>query len=505
MSGWVGRCSQRTVRVLAGLGTGVRYGIHNGDLKNLARGIVERVFYVQSSEGLARAPQPVSGVFGRLSEVRKRLLGAVRSTPTVDREDYPGLYSGRKRGIYERAFGSLMVRAITKRDAWVNTFVKAEKVNFDKKGDPAPRVIQPRSPRFNLEVGRYLKCFEKELCKGFARVWGYPVVLKGLNAHEVGGWLARHWAAFEEPVAVGLDASRFDQHVSYDALKWEHSVYNGVFGSKELARLLSWQLHNHGVARVEGHRVDYDIRGCRMSGDINTGMGNCLLMSSMVIAYCEHVGIEFRLANNGDDCVLFVEKADLHKLGGIDAWMLEFGFTLTREDPVFVLEHVEFCQARPVYCSTGWRMVRDPRTAMSKDCVSLLGWDTPAAFSAWAGAIGACGLSLTTGVPVWEAWYGHLVRMGRVAPVGVEGVVWDSGLGYMARGVPAGKVESATRVSFWRAFGILPDLQEDLESWYSQGLSLDPPTPMTFPDVRCIDLSENPLATWLNARTTTPL
>lgn len=488
------------MRILAGFGSGVRYGVHNGDFRNLARGIVERVFYVVRDGSLARAPQPLNGVFARLNGVRKRLLGAVRSTPVVAREDYPGLYVGRKRGIYERALASLMVRAIGQRDAWVNTFVKAEKVNFDKKADPAPRVIQPRSPRYNLEVGRYLKLFEKELCKGFARVWGYPVILKGFNAQEVGGWLAAHWAQFRNPVAVGLDATRFDQHVSRAALSWEHSVYNSVFRSPELARLLRWQLDNHGVARVEGHRVDYDISGCRMSGDINTGMGNCLLMSSMVIAYCEWVGLCFRLANNGDDCVLFLERDELAKLDGLDAWMLDFGFTLTREEPAFVLEHVEFCQARPVCCANGWRMVRDPRIAMSKDCVSLLGWDNESAFAAWAGAIGACGLSLTTGVPVWEAWYRRVLSVGKEAPEGVDERVWDSGLGYMARGVEPAQIDDGARYSFWKAFGILPDLQVSLEQYYAGPVDILPPAPMTFPDVKSIDISENPLALWLSAK-----
>lgn len=486
------------MRYLAGFGTGVRYGVHTNTLKNLARGVVERVFYVSRGEGLARAPQPLPGVFTRLAGVRQRLLRATRSTPIVPREEYSGLYVGRKRGIYERAYESLMVRAVCVRDAWVNTFVKAEKVNFQKKGDPAPRVIQPRSPRYNLEVGRYLKLFEKELCAGFCRVWGYPVVLKGLNAHEVGGWLAAHWGEFRRPVGVGLDASRFDQHVSLDALRFEHSVYNSVFRSPELARLLRHQLRNHGIARVEGKRVDYDVDGRRMSGDINTGMGNCLLMASMVIAYCEHVGIKFRLANNGDDCVVFCEADDLPRLDGIDRWMLDFGFTLTREEPVFVLEQVEFCQARPVCCSTGWRMVRDPRTAMSKDCVSLLGWDSATAFATWAAAIGGCGLSLTCGVPVWEAWYRRLVRIGGVAATGAAEVVWDSGLGYMARGVPAGSVDAVARVSFYRAFGILPDLQEALEAEYSLPVSIANPCPMTYPHVSALDQSENPLATWLS-------
>ena len=485
------------MRTLAGLGTGVNYGVHNSNLTNLARGVVERVFYVVRDGSLARAPQPLPNVFARLNEVRKRLLGATRPTPIVAREEYPGLYVGRKRGIYERAYTSLMVRAIGVRDAWVNTFVKAEKVNFDKKTDPAPRVIQPRSPRYNLEVGRYLKLYEKELFRGFERVWGYPVVLKGMNSHEVGMWMSRHWEHFDCPVAVGLDATRFDQHVSKHALKWEHSVYNAAFQSKELRRLLAWQVHNHGVARLDGYRVDYDIEGCRMSGDINTGLGNCLLMSAMVISYCEHIGLKFRLANNGDDCVLFVERTDLHLLAGIDAWMLDFGFTLTREEPVYELEHVEFCQTRPVWCSTGWRMVRDPRTAMSKDCVSLLGWDTPGAFAAWADAIGSCGLSLTTGVPVWESWYRQLRNLGKEAPEGVRDSVWDSGMGYMARGVPAGVITEESRYSFYKAFGILPDLQVALEDHYAQPIDLSGPTPLTKVQAKIIDLNENPLATWL--------
>lgn len=464
---------------------------------NLARGVVERVFYVSRSEGLAQAPSPKPGVFTRLHGVRERLFRAMRSTPIVPREDYPGLYVGRKRGVYERALDSLLVRGVSKRDAWVNTFVKAEKINFDAKGDPAPRVIQPRSPRYNLEVGRYLKLFEKELCAGFERVWRYPVVLKGKNAQQVGGWLAQHWSAFKTPVAVGLDASRFDQHVSQDALRFEHSIYNGVFRCPKLARLLRWQLSNHGVARVEGYRVDYDVDGRRMSGDINTGMGNCLLMSCMVIAYCEHVGIQFRLANNGDDCVLFVDRSDLARLDGIDQWMLDFGFTLTREEPVYVLEQVVFCQAQPVRCANGWRMVRDPRVAMSKDCVSLLGWDTEAAFHQWCGAIGACGASLTAGVPVWQEWYARLLRLSGVeVRSGVEERVWDSGLGYMARGVDACEVDDEARYSFYRAFGILPDLQVALEVEYAGPVTVCPPHPMTYPDVKIIDSFENPLATW---------
>jgi len=489
------------VRYLAGFGVGVRYGAHCSNLINLARGIVERVFYVVRDGALVKAPQPRRGVFSRLQGVRKRLLGVLHPTPIVAREEYSGLYTGRKRGVYERAFESLTIRAINLRDAWVSTFVKAEKINFSSKGDPAPRVIQPRSPRYNLEVGRYLKLFEKELCDGFRRVFGYKVILKGLNAQDVGAALHEHWCVFDQPVAIGLDASRFDQHVSVEALKWEHSIYNAVFKSPELRRLLSWQLSNTGIARVEDYVVRYTIDGCRMSGDINTGLGNCLIMSSMVIAYCESVGIKFRLANNGDDCVLFVDQSDLLKLAGIDDWMLDFGFTLTREEPVFELEQVVFCQAQPVHTASGWRMVRDPRTAMSKDCVTLKQWDDPKSFKLWATSIGKCGLSLTQGVPVWEAWYKRLIALGcGEESQGVDEDTWDSGMGYMSRGVPPCEISQDCRYSFYKAFGILPDLQEDLEAEYSQPVILDAPAPMIPPESQAIDRYFNPLALWLVTR-----
>lgn len=463
---------------------------------NLARGIVERVFYVSHDGGLARPPQPKPGVFTRLSTIRQKLLRCMRPTTVVMREDYPALYAGRKRAVYQRAFDSLCVRAINVRDAWVSTFVKAEKVNFSKKSDPAPRVIQPRSPRYNLEVGRYLKLFERELCNGFKRVFGYCVIVKGKNADEVGEVFESHWSRYRQPVAIGLDATRFDQHVSRAALEWEHSIYNGVFNSSELRGLLRWQLKNRGIGRSGGQRVDYEIEGCRMSGDINTGMGNCLLMSSMILSYIQDRGLDARLANNGDDCVIICENRDLSKFDGLPSYMLDFGFQVVVEEPVHELEQIVFCQAQPVRIGGSYRMVRDPRTAMSKDCVSLKSWATPVEFAYWANAISGCGLSLTRGVPMWEAWYASLATLGAAAPVGVVADVWDSGLGYMARGVRACEVDDEARYSFYLAFGITPDEQCAMEDVYRMPVSLCQPTPMRSCESQTLD-AQNPLTQWL--------
>jgi hypothetical protein len=256
------------------------------------------------------------------------------------------------------------------------------------------------------------------------------------------------------------------------------------------------QIHNRGIGRAEGYKLDYQVEGKRTSGDINTGMGNCLIMCSVVLTIVSELVERFRLSNNGDDCVLFIERADLAKLASLGPQCLEFGFNVILEEPVNVFEQVVFCQAQPVLTSTGWRMVRDPRTAMSKDCVSLLGWDNEADIKAWAYAIGQCGSVLTTGVPVWESWYARLLTYGMKRDSAVSSV-YDSGLGYMSKGVVGGEISEESRYSFWLAFGIEPDLQVALEQDYSEPWEMTKRCDMiSYPEVTALD-SQNPLSEWL--------
>lgn len=468
---------QRVVHVLTGFGSGVQFGVHNSSLFNLIRGVAERVLFVRSDLGVLQpCRKPNANVFQRLNRIKVDLLKVLRPTTVVTRGEYPGLYSGRKQNTYQCAYESLLLKSVNRKDAYCNTFVKAEKINFSAKGDPAPRVIQPRSPRYNLEVGRYLKLFEKELALGFYRLFGYNVILKGLNADRAAEAIHGNWLSFKDPVAVGLDASRFDQHVSVEALQFEHSVYNSVFRSPELARLLKWQLHNRGFGRIGESLVRYDVDGCRMSGDINTGMGNCLIMSCLVLNYFSEVGIEARLSNNGDDCVVFCERSELHKLDGISDYFTEFGFNLKREPTVDVLERIEFCQTQPVLVGDAYRMVRNPWIAMSKDCVSLLPMNDESNFNTWRDAIGTCGLELTRGVPVWQSFY-SAIQTAQVRRGGIDRV-YDSGMGYMARGVKqVTAITDDSRYSFWRAFNIDPDLQTAMESSWPD-IVYDPNPPM---------------------------
>ena len=158
----------RVIRLHAGFAPLCVYGVHNDSLNNLVRGVVERVLKVKGPDGKLRdAPAPLNGIFAeRLSDYRTRLLRRVPKTTVIPFGEYHLSYTGRKQKMYKQAEESLLVRAVEKADAEVKTFVKAEKINFTAKGDPAPRVIQPRSPRYNASVGRYLKPFEKNMCAG---------------------------------------------------------------------------------------------------------------------------------------------------------------------------------------------------------------------------------------------------------------------------------------------------------------------------------------------------
>jgi hypothetical protein len=287
-------------------------------------------------------------------------------------------------------------------------------------------------------------------------------------------------------VAIGLDASRFDQHVSPDALRWEHSIYLEMFSGDdrvEIAKLLKWQLKNSGVAYTPEGVIKYWVDGARMSGDINTALGNCLLMCAMVWAYCKSVGVsKFELVNNGDDCTLIVESYDLVAVeANLDTWFTEMGFTMKMEDPVYEIEQIEFCQMHPVWVPTGYTMVRNVQVAMAKDAVSLVHWNTQVEYQSWLSAVGMGGAALCAGIPVMQEYYSAYVRSGNNKPNTKHAYFQNSGTfmflgqGLTPRYLP---VHPRTRASFYYAFGITPDEQVSHEGRLKAVcLPWAPPTP----------------------------
>lgn len=458
---------------LEGFAASRAVGLHNNSVANGLRAVKERVFGVVGPSGLEPPPKPIAGAFDCCVEFRSAVIAACARVPHWTVPEFLATYRGQKRARYEAAAESLKCRGIDSADANIKAFVKAESLNLESKPDPAPRIIQPRGARYNLCLGRYLKPAEHALYEAVAEVWGGPTIMKGYNAAGVARELEVMWKSFDCPVAIGLDASRFDQHVSVDALEYEHGYYKALFpGDAELKTLLSWQLSNNAKFCGTDGEFLYTTDGCRMSGDMNTALGNCLLMCAMIHAYAKEVGVKARLANNGDDCMVFMERSSLRKFQGrLSEWFKDRGFTMTVEEPVDVFERVSFCQCQPVLGNKSYVMVRHPDMGLAKDCTNKTpDMGSPVkSFRRWAYQVGVAGASLAGEIPVYSAAYKAMVRTGIPCSKAQGFGNMESGFEYMARGMrSSGRVSKASRASFHLAFGVMPSEQMTLEARFAK-------------------------------------
>lgn len=468
---------RRYVRV-AGVSPDIDLVPFTDSLESVKRAVEERVFQVKGSDGLTTPPRPSSGYFAKtLLPAHKLLVPLLPRTAPISHEAFVNSYSGRKRQRYQEALREIRNgRFRVEDDAEVKVFTKFEKTDWTSKVDPVPRVISPRDPRFNLKLGRYLKRLEKPLFHAVDEMFGETTIMKGLNSSESASVLRAKWDSFVNPVAVGLDASRFDQHVSREALEWEHDIYLKCFPQNKhkqrLYNLLKHQLVNFCRGETPDGELFYCVEGTRMSGDMNTSMGNCLLMCSMVHCYLDSIGLNAKLANNGDDCVLFLEKADLSKLTGMYDWFLKLGFNMAIEEPQDEFEGFEFCQTKPIFDGNTWIMCRKPM-AIAKDSVLLAPWDNQSDtyYKAWLDAVGTGGLRLAGQVPIFQEFYQMFVRAGKFkkkySHTNHIGYNMQEALIGMKRDY--GFISPQCRSSFYFAFGITPDEQLCLEKYYCRG------------------------------------
>lgn len=460
----VGVPKDRVLITMVGIRSRYRLGVHNNSLGNVLRGLVERVYQVERNGVLAPPPAPEPNVFKHLTQFAQQVSAEVGGATPWSYEEFILSCRGSKRRLYANAVDSLQRSPLARKDAKLKTFVKAEKIDLESKADPAPRLIQPRSPRYNAWVGRYLKSIEHRIYDAIDRQWGMETVMSGYNALDVARLLRKHWDRRNDIVAIGLDASRFDQHVSAEALEWEHSVYNDIYKDPRLAEVLSWQIVNRGTAFTPEGVVTYQVKGKRMSGDMNTSLGNKLLMCAMVHQYVKMHTLNASLANNGDDCVLFVPKHQVKTVQKTLApWFTRMGFTMKMEEPVSVFEQIEFCQQRPVDLGASWIMSRSPYKGVAKD-VTMISPDPSAllaSYRSWAAGVGAAGNAIYGGLPVVRELYKKMSTLSskKVAPDTY------SGIGAAAKNVNRQWDEptAVCRSSYYLAWGVTPHMQVLLE------------------------------------------
>jgi len=458
------------------IGSGEPVYAFNDTLDNLIHGVRERVFLVASKEGPVPPPRPTHKIADILDDFKGKLLRSAQHLDPYTHEEFVAGYTGGKRLVYERALASLKGRPIDKRDGRCKRFVKFEK---RLKYSAAPRIISARSPRYNIALGVFIKRAEPVIYEAINHVFGYPVVIKGVDSSAAGKMVADSWFSIgDDAMAFGLDAHRYDQHINLQALRWEHSVYQAIFKAyPELARLLKMQEHNVGVGVARDGIVAYNVEATRSSGDMNTSLGNTLLMCALLHAFIADNKIRARVVNNGDDSVIMCRRKDYDAFEALPAYFTRYGFTMVLEKPVRVLERVEFCQARPLWADGGWRLVRTHNAVFSKDSTSTKDLRDPCVYDAWRYAVGKAGVAVACGVPCQQEFY---LAMQRGARPGKCELDRHSGLGWLSGALPSDPkpVTWQARISYTLAFGITPDQQMAMEASLS---TITPKHPLDSP------------------------
>lgn len=381
--------------------------MHEGCACNELIGITNRV--------LGETPPPEEEAIRAVRQEIDRMSDRVRQLKPLKLSEVVNTFTGAKRALYQRAYESLQVDPLTRDDARVKAFVKAEKLNPGAKVNPDPRMIQARNPRYNLVIAKYLRPVEHYIytLKGPSKL---RQVAKGLNQVDRAELLKAKFRAFADPVCLSLDASRFDKHVSEPILRAEHRFYTNLFPSEpELNLLLNYQISNKCRSR-NGYK--YICKGGRMSGDINTALGNCLIMVAVTRANIRRleksVGhkIRYELMDDGDDCLVITERCHLPLLEDrLPKLFLQCGFVLKIEGVTDNIRQVCFCQSRMAIGAGGDIMVRDWRKVLSHACVGVKQWLDPNCVQGMIGLVGECELALSAGVPILQEFALALKRI----------------------------------------------------------------------------------------------
>lgn len=441
------------------------WGVHNADVATVHRAIITRVMEPKDAA-------PVPDAWSRYSWVQDEIAEFLGSgTVKLTYAQVAARYSGRRRRVILRTIASLQLLPLMDRDARIALFPKLEKVNFLLKADPDPRAILPRKSRFNVELARYLFPIEKRIYRALDHAFRSPVpsIAKGHNFEQRARHLRAKWDRFRDPVCTKIDASRWDQHVTCDALRFEHGVYNRAYRDPFLATILSKQEINVFMALVRDGWVRGRRRGFRASGDQNTGLGNVLLACTPILAIVRAVPYLVEVYDDGDDCVLMCERSQLADLRArLLRAFTDIGQVLKFESEATVFEKIVFCQTQPVWTDEGWVMCRDPRVAISKDLCTTLDIRRLDTFRQYCATIGDCGIAVAGGVPVFNAFYLHLRRIGGHGKRLWDQPLFDSwGVMHMAKSMRRRPAEPSTaaRLSFGVAFDMSPGMQRSLERY----------------------------------------
>lgn len=437
---------------------------------NLVAGIKERVLYTDSEGTL---PPPCTSPLKPLHDLAAMVAQMVGTCNPISAASYVASKKGSKRKTYERALANLRLKVHSLGElASLKFFVKREATVWSKQ--QVPRVISPRTPEFNILLGRYLHPVEETIFAALGTLFpgDRPAIAKGLTQQAKAATIKHYMDIYG--CCVGLDASRFDQCISRELLEVEHGLYRKLFpNSRLLDQLLKQQMVVKGTGLCNDGFVKYRGRAMRCSGDVNTSLGNCVISVLLAKAYCDSIGITSNVFCDGDDLLLFVSPSSLSLLADLPAFYLGYGVRMKVEPPAFELEQVEFCQAKCVWDGAGWVLCRNPFKALNTDAFVpyALRQEHSLVLNR---SVGLCGLTMAAGMPMLQTYYSKLIETGETGKFESAGIATGMHMQHAIQ-VRAGHlpvvrpVDPECRVSFWKAFGISIDdqllFEKAIEEW----------------------------------------
>jgi len=208
-----------------------------------------------------------------------------------------------------------------------------------------------------------------------------------------------------------------------------------------------------------------------MSGDYNTALGNCLLMTAMAFNVFQSLGIKYDIMDDGDDCLIIIDKRDRSKLDCLPQRFLDFGHELKVENLAEYIEDVRFCQSAPIYDGVRWRFVRDYKKVLANAATGFAKLRDVTQRRRMLYAIGVCELSLNRGIPVLQELALKLISLGERPTEGVKEYLDKDplfkDLSYRVRNInlceQGEEIAIQTRWSFYRAFKLTNAQQEMME------------------------------------------
>lgn len=425
-------------------------------------------------------PRPNRAGLAKLRLAAAHMAHEFRVCVPEDYYEMPLRYGGGKRKRYEDATDEVLAFGLEPRDATIKMFVKCEKtLPDDYKPNPDPRAIQFRNPKYCVELGRYLKPIEEQLyltkvcSRGVRRSRN---IAKGLNQVERAHLLISKLNAFDDPVVVSLDASRFDQHVDHELLRLEHAFYLALLPNGHFAWLLNMQIRNFCIS---SKGIKYKTLGKRMSGDMNTALGNCLLMIIMITAFMDWCQ-KWDCLDDGDDVLVILERTDLPSmLARARPDFLAFGMEIKVENIAYDVHDVVFCQSKVIEHQPGrFKFTRNPWKVMSCALTGTKYFTQEGARARLLYTIGICELILNLGVPILQEFALAIIR--NCGTTGTFGLAPDSaimirtrrelralGLKHIDRVEPQ-PITNVARLSFAYAFGVSPHQQVAMERWLGE-------------------------------------